>query len=368
MHRINNISSLHLWRWSGLLSVTLSVALVGTVNAAAGDLTYSADTTVALTSPNSYNLTILSGSTAESLVINAGTVVVTMGAGDVFTITSASTDLSISGSNANITAINNCSAAQLATITITSTTGTGSYTLTPTAELCGITPTASSGGGSGGGGGGGSGTGTYTPPTTDSGTTPTVPSNTSSSTPASSAVTGDANQLTQQLGVARDTTAETTNGAKVSLSATEFKVTLDATSKTIATNFVTYGISTATMNLGSGERLALIRDQLETLGRISLTALEELANGQKPTDRNLPKEVAQAGKVLNYFKLLTGHNPNFKDAKEDLAWNTMMYRVRFDRDLVKEKAGIVKFKATFARTPKTPLEWATVRAYGYSLK
>ena len=175
--------------------------------------------------------------------------------------------------------------------------------------------------------------------------------------------------MTAELGVTRNQTAEASNNSKVAKSATEFKVSLDDSSKIIASNFVTYGVSDASIKLGSGERLALIRDQLETLGRVSLTALEQLATGQKPTDRNLPKEQAQVNKVLAYFKLLTGQKaPNFQDPKQDLAWNTMMYRVRFDRDLTKEKAGIAKFKATFLRVPKTPLEWSTVRAYGYALK
>ena len=114
--------------------------------------------------------------------------------------------------------------------------------------------------------------------------------------------------------------------------------------------------------------MALVRDQLETLGRVSLTALEQLANGQKPADRNLPKEQAQVGRVQRYYKLLMGRNPNFQEPKEDLAWNTMIYRVRFARNLAKERVGIVKFKATFGRIPTSPLDWATVRAWGYALK
>ena len=111
-----------------------------------------------------------------------------------------------------------------------------------------------------------------------------------------------------------------------------------------------------------------MRDQLETLGSISLTALEQLANGEKPTVRNLPKEQGQVGKVLAIFIKLTGHRPNFKNANEDLAWNTLMYRVRFVRDLNVEKQGIIKYKAIFSRTPTSPLDWAAVRAWGYALR
>lgn len=154
----------------------------------------------------------------------------------------------------------------------------------------------------------------------------------------------------------------------VTQSATEFGVTLSASETTTAAGFIVNGTTPATVALGSGERLALVRDQLETLGRVSLTALEQLAIGQKPTVRNLAKEQAQLAKVLNVFVRLAGHRPNFKNVKEDLAWNTMMYRIRFTRDLNKERAGITKFKAIFGRIPTSPLDWATVRAYGYALK
>ena len=114
--------------------------------------------------------------------------------------------------------------------------------------------------------------------------------------------------------------------------------------------------------------MALVRDQLQTLGRISVAALEQLASGQKPTVRDLAKEQAQVGQVLSVFIKLTGHRPNFKNSKEDLAWNTLMYRVRFARDLTKEKVGITKFKMILGGVPTTPLDWATVRAWGYALK
>jgi hypothetical protein len=65
---------------------------------------------------------------------------------------------------------------------------------------------------------------------------------------------------------------------------------------------------------------------------------------------------------------MVGHAPNFQDAAEDLAWNTMMYRIRFPRDLVKEQKGITRFKTIFKRLPTSPLDWAEVRALGYVLK
>ncbi len=78
---------------------------------------------------------------------------------------------------------------------------------------------------------------------------------------------------------------------------------------------MTYGVSPVTISLGYGERLALIRDQLQTLGRISIPALEQLANGQKPTERNLAKEQASAQDVLFAFQSITGHDPNLRIQK-----------------------------------------------------
>jgi len=232
------------------------------------------------------------------------------------------------------------------------------------------------------GGGGTSGAvvgGTITTPaptvTTPVVTTPTVttPAVTGPSIPSS--VVANAAQLAAQLGVKQDTKAEVANNTKVTNSAKEFKVTLSAEVKTVVTNFVTYGTSSAAIKLGSGERLALVRDALDTLGSMAnnseklLTFLEQTANGQKPTIRNLTKEVAQAGIARDMFKKLTGKSvPDFKNAKDDLAWNTILYRIRFARDLVKEKVGIVKFKAVFGKNPKSPLDWAVVRAWGYALK
>src|SRR3989338_1058174 len=207
--------------------------------------------------------------------------------------------------------------------------------------LTGSFTTSSAGGGNAPSGGGG---GTTTGPTYPTGTTTTTTTTTTTGT------------------------APATTTTSVTQSATEFGVTLSTTDTALAAVFVANGTTAATIALGSGERLALVRDQLETLGRINLTALEQLANGQKPTVRNLAKEQAQLSKVLALFVKLTGHRPNFKNAKEDLAWNTMMYRIRFKRDLVKERTGIVKFKALFGRIPTSPLDWAVVRAWGYSLR
>jgi len=46
----------------------------------------------------------------------------------------------------------------------------------------------------------------------------------------------------------------------------------------------------------------------------------------------------------------------------------MMYRIRFTRDLNKERAGIGDFQGLYNRLPKSPFDWSMVRALGYALR
>jgi len=147
----------------------------------------------------------------------------------------------------------------------------------------------------------------------------------------------------------------------------EFKVSMSSDEKNSTTNFIVYGISSSTEVLGSGERRALIRDYLDTVAKNNIywDDLDNMANGKKIVSRNLEKEKEQANNVLKVFRKIFGHTPDFKNQTEDLAWNTMMYRIRFQRDLNKEKKGIEEFNKIFKYKPSSPLDWATVRVLGY---
>lgn len=106
--------------------------------------TYSADTTVALTSP-AVNLTILASSSATSIVVNAGSVVVTVPASGTFIITSTDKDLNYSGQTQNSVISTNCSASFLETLTISATSGSSeTITITPNSSACTI-PVVTSG-------------------------------------------------------------------------------------------------------------------------------------------------------------------------------------------------------------------------------
>jgi hypothetical protein len=178
----------------------------------------------------------------------------------------------------------------------------------------------------------------------------------------------DAVALTTILGVTRDIPAENHLGNLAVIDAKEFGIDIVSADDRIAMgNFVAYGISQATKKLGVGERRAILRDYFETVGRSNIvwSDVERMTVGLKPLTRNLAKEQAQLSRMLKNFEMIYDRKPNFKDAKDDLSWNTLMYRIRFTRDLTKEQPGVIQFKNVYNRLPKTPLEWAIVRSLGY---
>jgi hypothetical protein len=160
---------------------------------------------------------------------------------------------------------------------------------------------------------------------------------------------------------------ESTVTGQVASDGKEFGLTVTESAAATITNYIVYGISAATVKLGQGERRAVIRDYMDTVKRTNVvwSDVDRIANGQIPVARNLGAERAQVAAILPIYKKIYGHAPNFKDAKENLAWNTLMYRIRFPRDLAKEANGIKGYTALYKHSPKTPLGWSIVRVYGY---
>lgn len=146
-----------------------------------------------------------------------------------------------------------------------------------------------------------------------------------------------------------------------------FQVVLPSADRERFAAFIDAGTTAETRALGAGERRALLRDALQTIGRASLPIadLERLARGQIPTTRNLEGERAQLPRARTTFRTIYGRDPDFRNPEENLAWNTLMYRIRFPRDLALERQGIQEFRATFRRDPQDPFQWAVVRALGY---
>lgn len=129
----------------GLLALAVFAVLGLAVHVNAAALTWSADQTVDLSSPD-INLTIVSGSEATSLVVGAESIAVVVASGDTFTITSADRELEVTG----VTTSGSSS-------TCTSGTSTATINGGPDGETITISPgnnQCSSGSGGGGGGGG----------------------------------------------------------------------------------------------------------------------------------------------------------------------------------------------------------------------
>lgn len=135
------------------------------------------------------------------------------------------------------------------------------------------------------------------------------------------------------------------------------------------TNFLEQGTDPVSRALGAGERAAVLRDAQETMRRtdIPVDDLERIARGEIPRTRNLAYERSMAPRALATFRTLFGHAPNFQNQTENLAWNTLMYRLRFPRNLTDERQGIADFRRVFRTTPQSPFQWSVVRVMGYLL-
>jgi hypothetical protein len=130
------------------VALGLGISLAGVGTASASNLTWSADHTIDMQSPD-VNLTVVSGSKADSLIVYDDYITVVVGNGDTFTLTSASSALHISGETT--AEVNNDCSGGTATLVITGGAGGETITVAPTGVAC------STGGGSGGGSSGSSG-------------------------------------------------------------------------------------------------------------------------------------------------------------------------------------------------------------------
>jgi YVTN family beta-propeller protein len=177
----------------------------------------------------------------------------------------------------------------------------------------------------------------------------------------------DLDALLGSFGLSRDLVKEDDVLVQVKADAKEFALDLTESQAFSIRNFIVYGISPNTIKLGQGERRAVVRDYMETVHRGDFVweDIERMTTGQIPIKRNLEIERSNVSMALPVFKKIFGHTPNFKNQTENLAWNTLLYRIRFPRDLSKESQGISRYLSLFRKNPKTPFEWSIVRVLGY---
>jgi len=146
-----------------LITVLTVFGVANYANATA--LTWSADYTIDLSAPD-VNLTIISGSSATSLIVGTENIQVIVPEGITFTVTSVSRGLNVIGDTTSGIS-NTCSNANVATVVIIGGDAGETITVAPTTSACEE--------GGGGGGGGGSSTSATTTPITTLTTTPTTP-------------------------------------------------------------------------------------------------------------------------------------------------------------------------------------------------
>lgn len=245
-------------------------------------------------------------------------------------------------------------------LVITST----SSAATVTTSACSSSSGSSSGGGGGGGLSAGSGSSSLLPVALPVSSSPNIPSS-APQAPVAPSVPSDLTPIPVVPPSARVL-------GSIQADVREFRLPFPVEAQERLASFVEAGTTIVTQRLGEGERRALVRDWLDTVGVVPSTGieaviadLERIASGQIPQGRNLTRERAQLPRVRQTFRTLYGRDPNFQNAQENLAWNTLMYRVRFTRDLQAERIGIQEFRATFRRAPQDPFQWATVRVMGY---
>ncbi|MHB8830727.1 MAG: beta strand repeat-containing protein [Patescibacteria group bacterium] len=223
-----------------------------------------------------------------------------------------------------------------------------------------------------GGGGGSPSSGQLLPSPSQTGgnvTVPSTPPEVTQPTQSPSQIPDPSNlqSLLDNLSLPRNIEMEDLVLKQVRADAKEFKLVLNAGQEMAIRNFIVYGISPATIKLGQGERRAVVRDYMETVHRADFvwSDIERLTTGLIPLVRNLALERQNVSRALPVFLDIFGHVPNFKLTKENLAWNTLMYRIRFPRDMVKELAGLKVYFGIYKHYPTTPFGWSVVRVLGY---
>ena len=125
------------------VALTLAIGFFGTGTAFAGDVVFSADTPVSMSGTSNITFTVLSGSQANSYIVNPTTITVTVVSPDTFTLYSANRYTVTNDAGIFPT----CDASFSQTVVTT-----GTVVLTPSANPCPVVSVSASSGGGGGGG------------------------------------------------------------------------------------------------------------------------------------------------------------------------------------------------------------------------
>jgi len=252
-----------------ILKLSLVIALtffVGISQAHAANLVWSTDTIVSLTSPTVVDLTIVGGSSnATAFVVEAGDIIVTVAAGEVFTVQATTYNIS---SSVSAGVVNTCTAG-VAQLVITGSGGGVAHTVSATGPKCGT-----------GGGGGGGGTPADT----------TVPTGT---------ISIDAGATTTSLLAATLTLSATDN-----VGVTQMLISNDA--GFAGATWEAYATSKA-WTLTSGDGLKTVYAKFKDVaGNVSATALDTITVSGTGTVALPPTEPAGGCSGGNLFNTSTG--------------------------------------------------------------
>ncbi len=360
---------------------------------AANQLTFDADTTLDMVSPD-VNLTILSGSTLDSLTAYGSTINFTISNGGSLVI--KSNDKKNFTHNIAGISVNNVCANDYSQITVGSANSeTKSFTITVGSDTC---SSGISGGGTVSSGGGGGTTTSHDPLlTTDTtattetaetatGATSATPETTAEPAPttggtasfaqqlanilseATDVITANAETLIAKVGGARSAEAEKTAESKyINPLLKGINAEMRVETADTMTNFVTYGTPT-TKALGAGERAGVLNSFKNAYDKIPETEIDwqdtiKIANGRFPTQQAIEKEkgaLAIFGKI--YLKM-----PDFKNTHDNAAIKIIAYGIRpTSRNLDSEKAAIKSFEHIYKHKPATTTDWDIMRAIAYS--
>ncbi|MCE5249415.1 hypothetical protein LLG96_04260 [bacterium] len=177
---------------------------------------------------------------------------------------------------------------------------------------------------------------------------------------------GDVDQLMCETGQKRDLEIE----AKYNRTLVESIVKGVETSKETRyaiTNFVTYGTQT-TRILGAGERAGVVNSFKTAFGKLPTTDTDwqdviKIANGRWPGRTNPETEK----KVESAFRKIYLRNPDRTNPHDDAALVVMAYGLRPEqRNLESEKIAIGYFMSIYGSAPKSVFAWDVVRAIAYS--
>ncbi len=131
--------------------------------------------------------------------------------------------------------------------------------------------------------------------------------------------------------------------------------------------YAKYGASMSSCLLGEGERLGVISDIFEVLGRTDapIVDLDRLASGSIPlTPSKVPFTRRQ--KVAQDALRQTLQKTSISKENTVSAYYALMYRVRPGlRSLSRERVAIYKFTQDNKRLPRTSIDWAKIRVIAY---